>query len=175
MQYITHEKQPGLNDIVLFFDVNHAHQTTSSLSIIKAESLEPAVTVKMLFIPSHQCWSSLFVGQNNEIESKQYCEKEIDINDYIATLTTTDKGRMLWEKASAKFEDELWGKVTSGEISKIKYYRIIKNIDQKTLSKSTGLLQPNISRIEKPGAKPSIANYKKIAKALDIDYKELLP
>jgi DNA-binding XRE family transcriptional regulator len=169
---VSYKKQYGLKDHAFFFASNYA-QTTSFLGV-KAESVETA-TLPILIPagPAQQCLRMVIVG--HKIKLDRYCEKDTDINDYIADLTATDRGRRLWREASAEFEVELWQKVASGKMSKIKYYRIIKNIDQKTLAKLTGLLQPNISRLEKPGVKPSIENYKKIAKALEMDYKELLP
>lgn len=168
----SYKKQYRANDAVGFFSLGFG-QTASSLGIKPESSGSPTVP-KLIFIPSPQCWMVVIMGKDNKIESKQHCEKETDIDDYIAELTSTDKGRKLWKTVSTEFENELWQKVISGEISKIKYYRITKNIDQKTLAKLTGLQQPNISRIEKPKVQPSIQNYKKIAKALNMDYKDLL-
>jgi transcriptional regulator with XRE-family HTH domain len=47
-------------------------------------------------------------------------------------------------------------------------------MDQQTLASLTGIRQPNLSRMEKLGVEPSRENLKKIAKALNIDIKELL-
>jgi transcriptional regulator with XRE-family HTH domain len=48
-------------------------------------------------------------------------------------------------------------------------------MDQKTLSKRTGIQQPNISRIEQKGYVADPGSYRKIAAVFGIDYKELLP
>lgn len=126
-------------------------------------------------VPSPLCWRIIIVGKENHIEIKQGCEKLTDIKELIAEFTSTAEGKQLWEEADKEFQEKLWQQVIDGAMSKIRYHRIIRNIDQKTLAKLTGLHQSNLSRTEKVGQDVTISTCKKIAKALNMDYKELLP
>ena len=65
-------------------------------------------------------------------------------------------------------------RIRMGKVNPVRGWRIVKGIDQKTLAKRTKIRQPNLSRMEKLGARPSLPSLKKVAKALKIDIKELL-
>lgn len=97
------------------------------------------------------------------------------ITDVIAKYTATEEGRKAFAKAERDLHAELKKKMHAGKISPLKYFRLIKNMDQLTLAKLSGIKQPNLSRLEKPGHRGDIASYKKLAKVLGVDFKELLP
>jgi DNA-binding XRE family transcriptional regulator len=104
-----------------------------------------------------------------------YCDELADIDDIIAKYTSTEKGRKAFQRAEEELHKELYQEVLTGKLNKVKYYRIVNNMDQKTLARLSGIKQPNISRIEKIGYIADHNTYKKIAKVFKINYKELLP
>lgn len=57
----------------------------------------------------------------------------------------------------------------------IKEEREKSGISQNQLAKQAGISQPNLSRIESGQQDPSIATLREIAKALGVDYRDLLP
>lgn len=66
--------------------------------------------------------------------------------------------------------------VEAGELSRITAERIRLGLTQAELAKRAGMRQPNISRLEKPGASISVSTAKKLARVLGLDdYKVLLP
>lgn len=108
-------------------------------------------------------------------EPTYYCEELTDVDDIIAKYTSTEKGRKAFAKAEEELHKELYQQALEGKLNRVKYFRLINNMDQKTLAKLSGIKQPNISRIEKSGYIADTDTYKKIAKIFKIDYKELLP
>jgi ribosome-binding protein aMBF1 (putative translation factor) len=104
-----------------------------------------------------------------------HCDDLIDIDDVIAKYTTTEKGKRALQKAEEELHRELHDQAKEGKLNRIKYYRLINNMDQKTLSHLSGIKQPNISRLERPGYSADTETYKKLAKVFNINYKELLP
>jgi DNA-binding XRE family transcriptional regulator len=111
----------------------------------------------------------------NEENLSQHSESLIDIDNIIAQYTATKEGKQKWAKAEKELNDELYQEVLSGKMNKIKYYRIINKMDQKTLAELSQIKQPNISRIENLGYIADNKTYMKIAKVFGISYKELLP
>ena len=66
--------------------------------------------------------------------------------------------------------------VRAGTLTRITAERIRLGITQAELAERAGMRQPNISRLEKPGAPISLTTAKKLARALELDdYKVLLP
>jgi ribosome-binding protein aMBF1 (putative translation factor) len=66
--------------------------------------------------------------------------------------------------------------VQSGELSRITAERVRLGLTQAELAERAGMLQPNISRLEKPGAPIAVSTAKKLAGVLGLDdYKVLLP
>jgi len=66
--------------------------------------------------------------------------------------------------------------VEAGELSRITAERIRLGLTQAELADRAGMLQPNISRLEKPGTPIAVSTAKKLARALGLDdYKVLLP
>jgi transcriptional regulator with XRE-family HTH domain len=66
--------------------------------------------------------------------------------------------------------------VKGGELSRITAERIRVGLTQAELAERAGMLQPNISRLEKSDDSMTVPTAKKLARALGLDdYKELLP
>lgn len=64
-------------------------------------------------------------------------------------------------------------KKTVGQL--VKDAREQAGISQRELARLSGIAQPNLSRIEADQQDPTIATIQKIAKALGVDYRDLLP
>ncbi len=61
-------------------------------------------------------------------------------------------------------------------VSRITAERIRLGLTQAELADRAGMLQPNVSRLENPGASMTVSTAKKLARALGLDdYKVLLP
>ena len=127
--------------------------------IVQQQTVEPCILV--FFVPSN--------GMT------YHCEGLTDINDVIAKYTATNKGKLAMEKAEDELHKELYQEVLAGKLNRVKYYRLVNNLDQKTLAQRSGIKQPNISRLEKSGYTADADTYKKLAKVFKINYKELLP
>lgn len=108
-------------------------------------------------------------------EITYHCDDLTDIDDVIAKYTSTEKGKKALQKAEDELHKELFQEVLAGKLNRVKYYRIVNNMDQKILAKLSSVKQPNLSRIEKPGYIADTNTYKKLAKVFKINYKELLP
>ncbi len=104
-----------------------------------------------------------------------HCDDLTDIDDLITKYTATDAGKKAFQQAQEELHAELRQDVLTGKLNKVKYYRLINSMDQKTLSGLTGIKQSNLSRVERAGYTADIDTYKKIAEVFNIDYKELLP
>jgi hypothetical protein len=103
-----------------------------------------------------------------------HCEDLMDIDDIVAKYTATDQDKAELIQAEKELHEELYQEVLKGNLNKVKYHRLIRNMDQQTLSKLSGIKQPNLSRIERYGYEADADTYKKIAAVFEIDYKELL-
>ena len=78
--------------------------------------------------------------------------------------------------AKEKRYKELLAEVRAGRLSRITAERLRLGMTQVELATRSGIAQPNISRLEKPGAPVSVSTARRLAEALGIDdYKELLP
>ena len=97
----------------------------------------------------------------------------ISLNDYIDTYLTEHEKQEL-SKGRKILEQEWWQSVQTGEMSKIKYYRLINNMDQKALAEKMGTKQANISRIEQIGYKPRIKTLERLAKIFNLSLKDLI-
>lgn len=85
-----------------------------------------------------------------------------------------------FDKHYAAADEELYKQslaaVEAGELSRITAERLRLKITQAELAERAGMRQPNISRLEKPGAGMTVSTAKKLARALELeDYKALLP
>ena len=121
---------------------------------------------------TNPCILVFFVPSNG---MTYHCEGLADIDDIIAKYTSTDKGKKAMQKAEDELYIELYQEVLAGKLNRVKYYRLVNNLDQKTLAQRSGIKQPNISRLEKPDYTADADTYKKLAKVFKINYKELLP
>ena len=77
-------------------------------------------------------------------------------------------------------DDELYQEslaaVGAGELSRLTAERIRARLTQAELAERAGMQQPNISRLEKPGATIGLSTARRLAGALGLDdYKVLLP
>lgn len=104
------------------------------------------------------------------VPMKVYSEEEV-----LSILFPTARDRKRLADAEKKHDDEIRSAIKAGEINPIRGWRIIRGVDQKELARLTGLKQPNISRMEKLGARAEVPNLKKIAEALQIGIEELIP
>lgn len=93
----------------------------------------------------------------------------------LAMLFPTTESKAVLLEAVRRQHDNIKEKIQRGELNPIRGWRIIREMDQIELSKATGIRQPNLSRMEQVGANTSISSLRKIAKALKISPKELLP
>ena len=81
-----------------------------------------------------------------------------------------------YEAADEELYKESLAAVGAHQLSRITVERLRQGISQAELAERAGMLQPNISRLEKPGATMTVSTAKKLASALELDdYKVLLP
>jgi DNA-binding Xre family transcriptional regulator len=97
------------------------------------------------------------------------------IEDLSQRLRSLSGGDVIWRQAEAQRSQEHRDGVERGKMSKIKYHRLRRKIDQKTLADALGTKQANISRLERPGYRPRIGTLEKLAKALAVSMADLLP
>ena len=93
----------------------------------------------------------------------------------LAILFPDAESKKVLQKAMRGQHSNIREKIRHGELNPIRGWRMIREMDQTDLSQATGIRQPNLSRMERPGANPSISSLRKVAKALKISVKELLP
>lgn len=125
--------------------------------------------------PIHRSCSVIdFYINSNKVLSEN-CSRTDDLDTLIDELHASSEGVKLWNKARDTYAEYLRVQLTEGQISKIKYHRLLYDCSQADLASKAGIHQSNIARAEKIGHKSSIATYKRIAAALNIDYQELLP
>ena len=79
------------------------------------------------------------------------------------------------EAEERRFE-ELLAEVDAGRLSRITAERLRLGLTQSELAELAGMRQPNISRLENPGAPIAIETAKRLAEGLGLeDYRVLLP
>ncbi len=114
----------------------------------------------------------------NEIKSLELktalSEKAISLREMVGEFTSTPEGKKAFEKAWEDRYKEWEGLVKQGKMSRIKYYRLLDGIDQKTLAEKLGTAQPNISRIEKPGYNIPTKTLKKLTKIFNVKMEDLI-
>ncbi len=115
---------------------------------------------------------------NKEIQSLELItavnEKAIPLKEIVDEFTSTPDGRNAWEDAWKEQFDEWKALAESGRISRVKYFRLINGMDQKTLAKKLGTAQPNISRLEKPGYNVPIRSLEKLARIFNVKKGDLI-
>jgi DNA-binding Xre family transcriptional regulator len=92
----------------------------------------------------------------------------------LAILFPDAESRETLEEAIRRQHDGIREKIRLGELNPIRGWRMIREVDQTELSRMTGILQPNLSRMEQLGARQSLSTLQKIAEALKISVKDLL-
>jgi ribosome-binding protein aMBF1 (putative translation factor) len=80
----------------------------------------------------------------------------------------------------AAAEEQLYAdalaEVSAGTLSRVTAERLRLGLTQAELADRAGMLQPNVSRLERSGAPISVVTARKLARALGLDdYKVLLP
>jgi len=100
--------------------------------------------------------------------------KAIPLKDIVDELTSTPEGKAAWEEAWKEQFNEWQELVEQGKMSRIKYYRLINGMDQKTLAEKLGKAQPNISRIERVGYNVPIKTFKKLAEIFGVKMEDLV-
>ncbi len=101
-------------------------------------------------------------------------ENAISINDVVKEYSATSEGKSSLKKAWDEQYKEWSDFVKNGEMSKIKYYRLISGVSQIDLAKRLNTKQPNIARIEKVDYQPNVDTLKKLAKIFSIRVEELI-
>lgn len=100
--------------------------------------------------------------------------KAVPLEDMVKEVTATPGGKRAWEAAWKEQTEEWRTQMEKGTISKVKFYRLLSGIDQKTLAKKLGMAQPNISRIERPGYNVPAATLRKLAKIFKVKMEDLV-
>jgi ribosome-binding protein aMBF1 (putative translation factor) len=99
------------------------------------------------------------------------------LDDVIAQLRAKDPtldDRL--EAARRTRYRKLLEEASAGRISRITVERLRLGMTQAELAARAGMAQPNVSRLEKPGAAVSVGAARRLAGALGLaDYRELLP
>jgi len=101
-------------------------------------------------------------------------EKAVPLKKMVEEFTSTPEGKMAWEVAWKELHKEWEELVRQGKMSRIKYYRLINGMDQKTLARKLGTAQPNISRIERVGYNVPVKTLKKLAKIFGVSMEDLI-
>jgi DNA-binding Xre family transcriptional regulator len=90
-------------------------------------------------------------------------------------LFTDEKSKRIYQEESRKLDEELLAGIRAGKINPIRGWRILRGMEQKTLSLLTGIRQPNLSRMEKLGAPtPRVQTLRKVARILRISVEDLI-
>ncbi len=101
-------------------------------------------------------------------------EKAISIKDVVKEYSATPEGRISLKKAWDEQHKEWSDLVNKGEMSKIKYYRLVFGINQHDVARMLKTKQPNIARIEQVGYQPNVDTLKKLAKIFSIRVEDLI-
>jgi DNA-binding XRE family transcriptional regulator len=97
------------------------------------------------------------------------------LDDLIEELKATEWGRRAYEEADREWEEQAGELIHKGRLSRLRYQRIKAGLTQEALAHLSGIQQPNLQRLERPGYRGRLATYQRVAKALGCDYRELLP
>jgi len=101
-------------------------------------------------------------------------EKAVPLKEMVEVFTSTPEGKRAWERAWKEQHEEWEELLRQGKMSRIKYYRLLNGMDQKTLAKKLGTAQPNISRIERVGYNVPTKTLKKLAKIFGVRMEDLI-
>ena len=100
--------------------------------------------------------------------------RSTDIDEVVASFRSTPEGERAWRRAERTREDDLRKAVHLKKVSKVRYYRLSRNLTQKKLADMTNTKQSDISRYERPSYRASRATLEKLAQALHVKPAELL-
>jgi len=98
----------------------------------------------------------------------------VSLEEIIKKHEEDPDGRKRINTARQERQKEWQEMVKTGRMSKIKYYRLLRGLDQLTFAKKLGMAQSNVSRLERPGYRVSGKTLVKIAKILDVSVEELV-
>lgn len=100
--------------------------------------------------------------------------KAVPLEDMVAEVTSTPEGKKAWDEAWKEQIEKWRSQIETGTISRVKYYRLLNGMDQKTLAEKLGTAQPNVSRIERPGYNVPVVTLKKLAKIFKVKMEDLI-
>jgi len=100
--------------------------------------------------------------------------KAVPLEDMVAEVTSTPEGKKAWDEAWKEQFAKWRSHMEAGAISRVKYYRLLNGMDQKTLAEKLGTAQPNVSRIERPGYNVPVVALKKLAKIFKVKVENLI-
>jgi len=98
----------------------------------------------------------------------------IPFEEILLEHTKEPNNKIRIDKARSERQKEWLKMVKAGKMSKIKYYRMLKGMDQLTFARKLGMAQPNVSRLERPGYNVPVKTLAKIAKILKVPMEALI-
>jgi DNA-binding XRE family transcriptional regulator len=98
----------------------------------------------------------------------------IPFEEILLEHTKEPNNKIRIDKARSERQKEWLKMVKAGKMSKIKYYRMLKGMDQLTFARKLGMAQPNVSRLERPGYNVPVKTLAKIAKILKVPMEVLI-
>lgn len=97
------------------------------------------------------------------------------LEEVFESLFPDEESKQTYYEEKTRNDQELLLRIRQGKINPIRGWRILKKMDQKTLAEQTGILQPNLSRMEQVGAPPpKVPTLQKIADALGVSVEDLI-
>jgi len=100
--------------------------------------------------------------------------KAVPLEDMVAEVTSTPEGKKAWDEAWKEQIEKWRSQMETGAISRVKYYRLLNGMDQKTLAEKLGTAQPNVSRIERQGYNVPVVTLKKLAKIFNVKMEDII-
>jgi DNA-binding XRE family transcriptional regulator len=100
--------------------------------------------------------------------------KAVPLEDMVAEVISTPEGKKAWDEAWKEQREKWRSQMEAGAISRVKYYRLLNSMDQKTLAEKLGTAQPNVSRVEHPGYNVPVVTLKKLAKIFNVKMEDLI-
>ena len=95
--------------------------------------------------------------------------------DAFEILFPDEVSKQAYREEKVRMDRNVIDNIRAGKVNPIRGWRTLKEMDQKTLVKLTGIRQPNLARMEKLNAPtPTVATLKKIAFALDVSIEDLI-
>jgi len=101
-------------------------------------------------------------------------EKAVPFSDVYNSVISSPEDIKEFEQAWKEQHDEWLSLVQTKKMSKIKYYRLLRGLDQKQLADKLNMKQPNLARVEKVGHTPRLETLKKMADILCVTLEDLI-